>query len=1186
MQMNTIVSELEQKPYGAQAKQMIKLGLAAKSGDPAAQSILSQMAQGNDWMRQRFLFACFVSGDGERVLEATQDASGRVRSLAYRVAPYACSDSQAFKALVLGREVRRDKKMLMTLHKKGRQVVVDAYLDWLVNQPQSMDFADFLPLGSDACIRRHWQRAASQPSAQMWSRLSRYAAPFFAVYLRERLAARPDEADPVDRRLIEAYQAELAARAPNETLQLFKLMLSRKIEPGPRAWLALGRRVPDGLFDILSTHPRLCYYSLLSKSDLSSEQLAAAVRIAPLMLGDADALRARLSASDRATVAHTWATLHANDIPTWGLPFIQDIKDESLQSTAYEAWSVAARNGDGVISMHLLLSLPTPLRQKEAFRHLHIVSALATRPTQRIPYARFLSWEDARAYLTAWLGHPEGDMRSLTLSILLSIPGLCPDRTDLPPLALDLVVQRKFEQDPVRASMFEALCGWPRAVWSPSLLPPVARAIRDALDASDLSHRTATAAESLVIRLFPIDPAWAATWLATLIKERGNIQNPRLGAYLTAPDIAAAAPHLLAIARSWAARERNQSLVYLCESLGKFLPSIPGLSDVLHDHALDTPWPWGLHQAAQILWKHDRPTAERLIENVVTKRNTTENILAVAAVIHPPPLSSPLCDALQNIVLHRGTLGQDVQALNLLKNKAIGRFNDFLPALLKADRSFICLPLIHQYIHLRRQDLLHFCLDPAPVRGRFATSKTAWILPFQSHFFRWTPAQNTAYEAALLRLLNDPERDTPTALSAIVRLANLFSIPSQPLCALASTHPHPAMREKIIRSLSRLDAGQGLPTLLECLGDDRARFAIYGLRRAILGLPAARALAILQAAPRNKVTVAKEIFRLLGELRSEAAFSFLISLDSDTLHRDIRLALMRSLWDHLDREESWAVFERAISSPDWITASRLGDIPANYLTHTSDKRLSALLARVLNRPEPDARIDLLSRASTLTVRDPDRTFWAACFARLSSPYDDEVRAAATALLWRSYESDAPNLEKSLLSLCENPRSLNKFLETLLAYQIKTRNLWVLFAKAAERAILKAAPHLLSLAVKSAAAWRNDEQLAAFLLDTAANLPNQHMPYDALTASIGALSSVPTQPKNKLPDITKTLHASESPDVRRIAAAALNMDATQGRGWTQKRLERLRKLQKDTAPVVRGFAQLIFPPREMMPEEDA
>ena len=33
---------------------------------------------------------------------------------------------------------------------------------------------------------------------------------------------------------------------------------------------------------------------------------------------------------------------------------------------------------------------------------------------------------------------------------------------------------------------------------------------------------------------------------------------------------------------------------------------------------------------------------------------------------------------------------------------------------------------------------------------------------------------------------------------------------------------------------------------LECLGDDRARFAIYGLRRAILGLPAARALAILQ----------------------------------------------------------------------------------------------------------------------------------------------------------------------------------------------------------------------------------------------------------------------------------------------------------------------------------------------------
>jgi hypothetical protein len=73
---------------------------------------------------------------------------------------------------------------------------------------------------------------------------------------------------------------------------------------------------------------------------------------------------------------------------------------------------------------------------------------------------------------------------------------------------MELVLQRKFEQDPVRAIMFEALAQWPRTMWRADLLPAVARALRDGLDASDLSHRTAAAAEALVVRLFGVDPAW------------------------------------------------------------------------------------------------------------------------------------------------------------------------------------------------------------------------------------------------------------------------------------------------------------------------------------------------------------------------------------------------------------------------------------------------------------------------------------------------------------------------------------------------------------------------------------------------------------------------------------------------------------------------------------------------------
>jgi hypothetical protein len=66
--------------------------------------------------------------------------------------------------------------------------------------------------------------------------------------------------------------------------------------------------------------------------------------------------------------------------------------------------------------------------------------------------------------------------------------------------------------------------------------------VRDALDAADLSHGTAQLAETLVLRVFARDAAWGATWLATLIKERGVLHNPRLGEQLSDDEVRAAGP--------------------------------------------------------------------------------------------------------------------------------------------------------------------------------------------------------------------------------------------------------------------------------------------------------------------------------------------------------------------------------------------------------------------------------------------------------------------------------------------------------------------------------------------------------------------------------------------------------------------------------------------------------------------
>src|SRR5262249_47394525 len=152
-------------------------------------------------------------------------------------------------------------------------------------------------------------------------------------------------------------------------------------------------------------------------------------------------------------------------------------------------------------------------------------------------------------------------------------------------------------------------------------------------------------------------------------------------------------------------------------------------------------------------------------------------------------------------------------------------------------------------------------------------------------------------------------------LWAVSVLAELPAVEPRRLIALA-TKARPAVREAALRALARLDAGQGVPTLLEALDDERARTAIYALRPALLALTPEPALERLNAVPLRKVTVAKEVVRLLGELPSEEAFRRLQELDGRKLHRDVRLALLRALWGHLERADAWESLERAALAPD------------------------------------------------------------------------------------------------------------------------------------------------------------------------------------------------------------------------------------------------------------------------------
>jgi hypothetical protein len=416
-----------------------------------------------------------------------------------------------------------------------------------------------------------------------------------------------------------------------------------------------------------------------------------------------------------------------------------------------------------------------------------------------------------------------------------------------------------------------------------------------------------------------------------------------------------------------------------------------------------------------------------------------------------------------------------VQAVTLLRTRATLHFDRLLPELLKLDESYACIPVVHWHMHARRQDLLDPFLGNRVITGRFATGKTAWLLPFRKDFFRWTPAQNTTFATSLARIVRDKDRDTPTVWYCLAVLANMDSAPMDVLIAAAADE-RPAVQEKAIRVMGRCDRGQCVSTLISCLDDSRARIAIYGLRRALSDMLPRAALHLLGGVPLRKVTVAKEVVRLLGELRLDAAYEHLIGLDAGDLHRDVRIAMLRALWDHLDREPTWAVYARAVSGPDWVMASRLGDIPADRLTATSDRRLSALLGQVLRRPEPEARIDLLRRAAQLAVSDPERTFLRACSDRLLSQYDDEVQAAAQSILHRSTEKDLQLLPELLGRALADARCLHVAIASLLSVAIRSRASWIQAARAAEQ-VLTADPRWLVLRIRCAAAAMAGRELA-------------------------------------------------------------------------------------------------------------
>ncbi len=327
-------------------------------------------------------------------------------------------------------------------------------------------------------------------------------------------------------------------------------------------------------------------------------------------------------------------------------------------------------------------------------------------------------------------------------------------------------------------------------------------------------------------------------------------------------------------------------------------------------------------------------------------------------------------------------------------------------------------------------------------------------------------------------------------------------------------------------------------------------------------------LGYLRGAPTNKVTVANEVMRLLGELGGSEAYEVLLAFDAkENVHRDARIALLRALWDHLERDATWPIFDRAVAHPDWVVASKLADIPLDRLSTGAQQRVIDLLVRILARPEPEARLDLLRRVAYLPVTDAKRTLFHALVKHLGVARPDEALAAARALLVRMGAEEVSVVIGRLRELTPRRDLMVELLPAFVPNAYSPSHLRQL----AESIVTMLARDPLATVhyVRFAGRVFDYKRLAAVFEDLGAR---DFLHSDAMMAAYDAIHHC-VHPALLEPRLAK----HDNPRLRRLGVEALKHAASPSNGWSRERREKLEAYRRDNAPLVAAAAVYIFPP---------
>lgn len=343
--------------------------------------------------------------------------------------------------------------------------------------------------------------------------------------------------------------------------------------------------------------------------------------------------------------------------------------------------------------------------------------------------------------------------------------------------------------------------------------------------------------------------------------------------------------------------------------------------------------------------------------------------------------------------------------LHALMDLKFSYIHSLIPELLAKDQSWIQYNFVANYVNQHRQDLL------AP----YLVRNNEGILPyFYGQFHRWSQENQALYAKSLL---------AENPLSSFSRLAKMRSLDYSALKDLASlTNDNVFVRDKAIECIGQMQQRESLDFLLVALNDDRAKAALIGIRHILLSMPIQQSIDIILNIQTKKLSILKEMIRLLGDFKQDSAFIALANYqDLADKEPSIQIALLRAYWNYLDQAKAWQAFNNAALSDDLSIAQSIINIPHIGLNDEGRMHLNHLFILLLRNNQLEVVFSALQRLSIY----PLGHFSAELFAEVNRllQASEEMISTAMNVLLNNDIAEFVEVMTETINEQTNPRSL-------------------------------------------------------------------------------------------------------------------------------------------------------------------